>query len=187
MMRRINFIVLAAGIWAIFGALSANAQLKLAYINSGRVMAENKQFQAIAKQLQDLTEQYEKEMRQMEQELEESQKAFENQQLLLSEDRRAQKQREIQEKYQKALQFQNEKFGQQGEVAQKRQELTEPMIKKVQELLEKIGKAENYDIIFDTVNGNIVYAKEGKYDITDQVLKELEKSPVTTTATPVKK
>ena len=66
--------------------------------------------------------------------------------------------------YNKALQFQNEKFGQEGEIAKKRQELTGPMIKKVQEILEKIGKAENYDMIFDTVNGTIVFAKEEKFD-----------------------
>lgn len=174
-MKRFIYGSIIVAIVVLVSNLSTFAQLKLAYVNSGKVMSEYKEFQAITKQMQELSDKYEKELQRMQQELETGSKEFENQQLLLSEERKTEKQRELQEKYQKLLQFREEKFGNQGEILQKRQELSAPIIDKVQKIIDRIGKEENYDFIFDTMNGNIIFAKEDKYDLTDRVLKELEK------------
>lgn len=184
-MKRFIYSSIIVAIVVLVSNLSTFAQLKLGYVNSGRVMSEYREFQAITKQMQELSDKYEKDLQKMQQDLEASGKEFENQQLLLSEERKTEKQRELQERYQKVLQFREEKFGNQGEIIQKRQELSAPIIEKVQKIIDRIGKEENYDFIFDTMNGNIVFAKEDKYDLTERVMKELEKeSGSSTSATP---
>jgi Skp family chaperone for outer membrane proteins len=52
--------------------------------------------------------------------------------------------------------------------------LTKPILDKINQVLEKIATEENFIMIFDSVNGNIAYAKED-LDLTDRVLEELEK------------
>jgi Skp family chaperone for outer membrane proteins len=70
--------------------------------------------------------------------------------------------------YQKFLQ---DKFGQQGEAAQKNNELLRPIVEKVNAVINKIATDENYDYIFDSKSG-VVFAKKS-YDLTDKVIKAL--------------
>ena len=174
-MKRMVGVALLAGIIVLLNGTPGAAQLKLGYINSGRIMAEYKGFQDVTKRIQDLAGTYEKELQSMRRQLEESFKEFENQQLLLSDERKQEKQREMQESQQKIMAFQEEKFGNQGEILQKRQEWSNPIIERMQDILNEIGAKDNYDFIFDTINGNIVFAKEDKYDLTDRLLEEMVK------------
>ena len=48
-------------------------------------------------------------------------------------------------------------------------ELTQPIIEKMNLVLNELGENEGYDIIFDVAPGGIVYADEG-FDLTDRVL-----------------
>jgi outer membrane protein len=52
--------------------------------------------------------------------------------------------------------------------------MTKPIIDKINKILEKIGKDEEYDLIMDARMGGVVYAKE-KFDLTDRVVKILNK------------
>lgn len=177
-MRKL-YVLLTVALFFVLGTNdSLKAQLKLGYINSGRLMAEYEGFKKIADQLQTLAGNYEKEMDQMNKDFEAGAKEFENQQLLLSDERKAQKQRELQEQYQKLQTYREQKFGQQGELAQKRQELSQPIVDKIQAILDEMGKKDSYDFIFDTINGNIVYAREEKFDLTNVVLEKLKASKI---------
>ena len=57
----------------------------------------------------------------------------------------------------------------------KQEEFMEPVLEKINTVIKKIGDEEKFDFIFDTAAGNILYASENQPDLTDQVLKELEK------------
>ena len=48
----------------------------------------------------------------------------------------------------------------------------QPIIDKVNTVIQKIGEDGDYDVIFDAAVGNIVYAKED-FDLTDLVLEDL--------------
>jgi len=68
----------------------------------------------------------------------------------------------------------NETFGPDGKWEKKNAELTKPILDKINLVLEKIATEENFIMIFDSVNGNIAYAKKS-LDLTDIVLEELKK------------
>lgn len=58
-------------------------------------------------------------------------------------------------------------------IIQKRQELLEPILQKVDEAIKAIGKEQGYSMIFDTsISGTMLYAPEGD-DIMDMVLAKL--------------
>ena len=51
----------------------------------------------------------------------------------------------------------------------------EPVLEKIFAVVKMIEEEEEYDYIFDTVNGNILFASEKQEDLTERVLEELNK------------
>ncbi|RMD93211.1 MAG: OmpH family outer membrane protein [Calditrichaeota bacterium] len=183
-MSRITYLIIATfltGVFLLFNQKPAAAQLKIGYINSQKILDTYKEALDVKKQLQELNAKWEKEARDMEQEIKELQDQLESQSLLLSEERKKQKQEEIQNLYTKYQQFLKEKWGPQGEAARKEAELIKPVYDKINAAIKKIGDAEGFNYIFDVVAGSILYASEDQPDLTDRLLEELNKGLAATT------
>ena len=61
-----------------------------------------------------------------------------------------------------------------GDYFQKRQELIKPIQDRVYDAMQKVASQKKYVFVFDKANqSNLVYADD-KYDISDQVLRELD-------------
>lgn len=88
---------------------------------------------------------------------------------LLSGEARAQKQKEIDAKLIRLQEFDRTT---REDLLNKKNEMFRVVIEDVQGIVEKMGKSEKYDYILDS--RQIMYADE-KYDLTDRVLKELNK------------
>ncbi|MGH7450987.1 MAG: OmpH family outer membrane protein [bacterium] len=171
------------------GANPVAAQLKLGYIDSQKILEKYKEAQDAQKQLQDLNRRWEDEAKNMQQELQTKLEELESQALLLSDERKKEKETELQNLNIRLNQFQQEKWGNQGEVFTKRAELMQPVINKINDVIKKIGTEDKYDYIFDVVNGNILHVSASQPDLTERVLEELNKSvaaakPASTTTTP---
>ena len=154
---------------------SAFAQLKFGYVNSNRILESYKEAIDVRKQLQELNTQWEQEALNMQKEVKELNEQLESQSLLLSEERKRTKQQDIQNLYLKYQQFIQEKFGPQGALVKKEVEFLEPVYKKINSAIKKIGEADSYDYIFDVVAGNILYASESQTDLTERLLGDLNK------------
>jgi outer membrane protein len=124
----------------------------------------------------------------MQQELQSKLEELESQALLLSDERKKEKETELQNLNIRLQQFQQEKWGNQGEVFTKRAELMQPVIDKINTVIKKIGSDEKFDYIFDVVNGNILHVSISQPDLTEKVLEELNKGvaakPTNSTAKP---
>jgi outer membrane protein len=69
--------------------------------------------------------------------------------------------------------FQQDKFGVEGELFQKRKELIEPIQNKVYNAVKELASVGNYSFIFDKANqSNILYA-DSKLDKSQRILKNL--------------
>lgn len=77
----------------------------------------------------------------------------------------------IQIEYQK---FQQEKFGNQGEIAQLREELLAPIREKIRESIKKVAQKEGMSFVFDKTNPTLLYA-EDSFDITLAVMDNLKR------------
>lgn len=159
----------------LVGHQSALAQLKVGYINSQVILNNYKEAIDVQKQLQELNAQWEREAREMQKEIQELLDQLEAQSLLLSEERKREKQQEIQRLNQRYQQFLQEKWGPQGEGVKKEVELLKPVYDKINAAIQKIGEAQGFNYIFDVVEGNILYASEDQPDLTQQLLDELNK------------
>jgi outer membrane protein len=108
----------------------------------------------------------------LEQEVTQMQQQLERQSLAMSEERRAQLTAELQRK---ALEYQNflqEIWGQEGRAYLRNQELMQPIIDRVNVLLETVGQEGVFDFILDAASGSLVYA-DPKFDLTPTIIERL--------------
>jgi outer membrane protein len=157
------------------------AQIKVGYVDSQKILESYKEAQDAQKQLAEINKGWEDDARNMQRDLQTKQDELESQALLLSDEKRKEKETDLQNLYLRFQQFQQEKWGPQGEAYKKQNELMKPIIEKVQSVIKKLGAEEKYDYIFDTVAGNIVYAGTGQPDLTAKVIDELNKTVGATT------
>ncbi len=176
------FVLALVGVLFLGLQSSVFAQLKIGYIDSQKILANYKESVDAQKKLDAQNQKWQQQIQQMQQNLKNLQDQLDAQKLLLSEAKKQEKQQEIQNLYLKIQQFQMQKWGQQGELFQLQQKLMAPIIDQINKTITKIGQEEKFDYIFDTVQGNIVYASKKQPDLTDKVLKILNKSAASATS-----
>jgi outer membrane protein len=151
-----------------------SAQTKFRYIDSQKILTSLPEYADIQKELDTENAAWVQELQKMDQDIRNLKEQIDQQSLMLSEAKRIEKNQELQALYQKAQNYQTQKWGERGEAFQRQQELLKPLIDKIQKVIDRIAEEEDYDFIFDTVAGNVLFAKS-RFDITEDVLKELEK------------
>jgi len=153
---------------------TANAELKLGYINSEEIFAKYEGTKDAQDKFNKEVAKWEQEASERQKELKEMQEQLEKQSLLMSSERKKELEEKIKNKYIEYQQFLQTKFGQTGEAYKKNSELTKPIVERINDILEKIAAEERYDFIFDTRSGGVVYAKKA-YNLTERVLNLLNK------------
>ena len=98
---------------------------------------------------------------------------YQAEQVLMSDDTRQQKEEEITNKEKEVREMQKNKFGPDGALFKKRQELVRPVQDKVYNAIEEYAGEKGFDFIFDkSGNAGMIFSNE-RYDKTEDILKEL--------------
>lgn len=176
MRNYMGWIWTSAVVAILLGTNPAAAQLKLGYVDSQKILESYQEAVDAQKQLAEVNKAWEEEARQMQRELVAKQDELESQALLLSDAKRKEKETDIQNLMLQFQQFQQEKWGQQGEVYKKQADLMKPIIDKVNAVIRKIGGEEKFDYIFDVVAGNILHVSDNQPDLTEKIITELNKT-----------
>lgn len=99
---------------------------------------------------------------------------YQSEQVLLSEDARRQREDEIMNKEKEVRELQKQKFGAEGELFVKRQELIQPVQEKVFNAIQEYAEQRGYDIILDKSGGAGILYSNDEYDKTEDIRKRLE-------------
>jgi outer membrane protein len=172
-MRISTLLAVATGVCVM--AVSVSAQMKVGYINSDVILVKYEGAKEAADKLNKEVAKWEQEASKRQNDLKALKDKIDKQSLILSAERRKELEDSLQQKYAQYQQFLQEKFGQKGEAYNKNEELSKPIVEKVNKIIAKIAKEEGYDFIFDARAGGLVYANAEKYDLTDRVLMLLNK------------
>jgi len=169
--KRINsFIILAA---VMLMTVPAMAQ-KFAWVHSQRVLAEFQEYVDAQNKLNTIRNEYDSEYQNMLKDYNDLLQEIDSQSLLLSPEKKQEKQRQAQENAMAIEKYKYDKLGPEGEYYKKTMEITKPIIDKINALIAQIGESEGYDFIFDAASGALLHAVP-KYDITDRIIEELNK------------
>ncbi len=150
------------------------AQTKIAHINSEAIMQALPEAIDAQKSLDVLVAQWEGELQKMQADWKRKFDEYDKRKLILTEQVRADQERELRDLDQKVSEYRNRKFGQNGELFQKQNEVMKPIQNKMFQVLEDIAREEGYDYILDK-SGEVLllYASE-KRDLTQKVLTRMQ-------------
>lgn len=160
------------------------AQVKIGHFNSSAVIALMPEAQDAQRQLDQLVETWQKELGTMQTDWKLRFEEYEKRKLIMSDQLRAETEKELRELDQKAMAFRTQKFGQNGELFLKQSELMKPVQDIIFTVVKEVAEEEGYDYVFDK-SGEILlmYAKE-EHDVTGRVLEKLKIDPTTAPAVP---
>lgn len=160
-----------AALACVLGASAAGAQttLKIGYINSQQILANAPEAAAAQQQFDQEMQGYQAEIKQLEDELTGLQENLQRQQLTLSPEAKAAREQQLQAR----LQQYQQRSAQLQEIAdQRRAELIQPVMDKVNTAIEAVRVAGSYHLILDLAAGSIV-AADPSLDVTQQVITQL--------------
>ncbi len=157
---------------ALFLTTSLSAQ-KFAYIDSEYILKNIPEYQDAQIQMDELSEKWQIEIEAKFLEIDNLYKKYQADVVLLPADMKKKREEEIINKEKEVKQFQQDKFGQEGELFKKRQELIKPIQDKLYNALEELATTKNYSFIFDKASGASIMFADPKLDISDDVLDEL--------------
>ena len=164
-------IILLAVIFCTMG-FGASAQ-KYAFVNTDYIIDNIPEYTDAQAQLDELSANWQKEIDAKFAEIDKMYKSYQNEAVLLPEDMKKKREEDIIKKEREAKDLQKKRFGKDGDLFKKRQELIKPIQEKIYNAIEDIATAENYAVIFDkATNATLIYTNP-KYDVSEQVLEKM--------------
>ena len=154
--------------------LVTSAQVKMGYIDSNRILQEFSEVRDAQAKLEKETRRLQAEYNVFVSRLDSLQRDFEKQRLLLSNEMMRTKEAEMQGLLQTTQQFQQQKFGPEGDLYRYQAQLMAPILDKVDAAVKQIGAEKTYDFILDAAGGAIVYALPA-HDLTVDVINHLRR------------
>ena len=146
---------------------------KYGYIDSEFILSKIPEYKEAKDRLDKLAERWTKEIQDRYDVIKLKKDNFLREESLLPAEERTKREAEIKQLEQEAMEMQQLRFGVSGDYFQKRQELIKPIQDRVYEAMQTVASKRNYSFIFDKANqSNLVYA-DSKFDISDEVLREL--------------
>jgi len=150
----------------------AAEELKIGYVDSQRIFAEFQEYQDAQAKFDKDVEVWNVQAEQMKLEVDQLLEELEGQSLILSAEKKKEKETFLQAKQDTLRQYLDATFGPEGKAEKRMAELSKPVREKVLEVIERVAIENNYSVIFDAGTVNIAYAKKS-LDITDEILAEL--------------
>ena len=159
--------------FAGLGLTSTAEAQKFAYIDSDYVLQHMPEYASAQTELNNYAIQWQAEIESKLEAADRLEVAYRAERVLLTPEMRAKREDEISKKRVEAKEMQKLKFGVEGELFQKRQELIEPVQQQIFESLKDIASGSGYMVIFDKSNQSNMLYTNPKYDISDRLIKKL--------------
>ena len=168
-MKRYIFLALLFFIPAV-----SFAQLKIGYVDSDTIMENLPDAQDAQQKLDALIQEWQTELNKLEADWKKKYDDYEKRKLIMTDQTRVELEQELVKLEQQISEYREKKFGTNGELFQKQDELMKPVQNRIFKAIEEIAADEDLDYVFDR-SGDIMllYAKE-EHDLTAKVLEKLK-------------
>jgi outer membrane protein len=144
-----------------------------AIVDTKFILEKIPDYQDAQKKLDQTSAQWQKEIDDKQDVLNKMYKDYEAEQVMLSDDLKKKREDELFNKEKEVRDLQRRRFGFEGDLFKKRQELIKPIQDKVYNAIQKIAVNRMYDVILDKSEGITVIFADPKLDKSEDVLKEL--------------
>jgi outer membrane protein len=163
-------------ILATFLGLGVQAQ-KFAYIDSDYVLQHMPEYAEAQAKLNEYSSQWQTEVEEKYESIARLEAAYRAEKVLLTQEMKKRREAEIADKRREAAELQKKKFGVEGELFQKREELIQPVQDKMFDAIKEVARNGSYMVIFDIKNNSNMLYSNPKYNVSDKVIKEMGFTP----------
>lgn len=171
--RRASRIGAAALVALLFGAAGARAaDLRLGYIDSGRIFLEFKEAQEAQQRFDRLVTGWRDEALEKEKAVQQLRQEVRDQSPILSAMRRQEKEAALQRAVSEYDAFIQEIWGPTGRASSENERATAEIVQRIRLAVEKVAASKGLELVLDAASGYLVYADKN-LDLTTEVLAEL--------------
>ena len=153
-------------------SFTATAQ-RYAVIDSKYILEKLPDYKQSQTKLDQFSVQWQQEIEKKQADLDKMYKEYDAEQVMLSDEMKKKREDELFNKEKEVRDLQKKRFGFEGDLFKKRQELIKPIQDKVYNAVQRIAVAKSYDFILDKSEGITVIFADPKLDKSDDVLREL--------------
>lgn len=146
---------------------------RFCYIDSDYVIQQLPSYKTAQEKVKSTVEQWEKELQTKQEALDNMVRDLFNEKPLLTEPQINKREKEIFERKIQLEELQKKYFGPEGEVIRIRQQFARPVQDQIYNAVQKVAKRKHYSFVFDKANNLNIMHTDPKFDITNDVLKEL--------------
>lgn len=153
-------------------AIAANAQ-RYAIIDSKYILDKVPEYKEAQKKLDNFSELWQKELDQRQTAMDKMYKDYDAEQVMLTDVLKKKREDELYNKEKELRDLQKKRFGFEGDLFKKRQELIKPIQDRVYNAVQKLAVEKLYDFILDKSEGITVIFADPKLDKSDDVLRNM--------------
>ena len=146
---------------------------KYAIIDTRYILDKMPEYKEAQKQLDNIAAGWQKDIDAKQAELDKMYKDYDAEQVMLTEDLRKKREDQLFNKEKDLRDLQRKRFGFEGDLFKKRQELIKPIQDKVYNAVQKMAVSRGYDFVLDKSEGITIIFADPKLDKSEDVLKDL--------------
>ena len=155
-------------ITALFGAAQ-----KYAVVDTRYILDKMPEYRTAQQQLDVMAATWQKQIDSMQTALDRLYREFDAEQVMLTAELKKRKEDQLFNKEKELRDLQRKRFGFEGDLFRKRQELVKPVQDKVYNAIQKLAASRSYDFVLDKSEGITIIFADPKLDKSEEVLKEL--------------
>jgi outer membrane protein len=160
----------------LFSAFLSQAQ-KFAYVDSKYILSHIPEYQQAQAEVNKLSAQWQKDIENKYETIAKLETSLQAEKILLTDEMKQKREQEIETKRQEAKDMQKAKFGINGELFKKREELVKPIQDQIYEAIQEVASTSALMVVFDKSSGSNMLYTNPKHDISDKVLKKMGLKP----------
>jgi len=161
----------------------AQRGVRIGYIDMEYILENVPEYQEAATQLDGKVQQWKKDIEKRLSQVDQMKVDLSNERVLLTKELIEEREEEIQIKQDEVLDYQQKRFGPNGDLAIQRRQLVQPVQDQVFNIVQEIAEAKKYDFIFDKSADIVMLFAAERNDISEQVVRSINRAAKRTQAT----
>ena len=157
-------------------SLPAQRGVRIGYVDMEYILENVEEYREANEQLANRVQKWKSELEKEKADIDRMKMDLRAEKVLLTDELTAEREEEIQILEKEMLDYQQNRFGPQGDLVLQKQRLIQPIQDQVFNEVQKIGANKNYDFIFDKSADVVMLYSEKRHDISDLVLRGISRT-----------
>jgi len=150
--------------------------VRIGYVDMEYILENVEEYREANEQLANRVQRWKVEIEQKQSNIEQMKKDLQAEKVLLTDELVAEREEEIAILEKEMIEYQQDRFGPQGDLVLQKQRLVQPIQDQVFNEVQKIGANKKYDFIFDKSADVVMLYSQKRHDISELVLREIART-----------